>query len=275
MDLSKLKVCAAEIRYMMIANMLPGKKYHIGGALSCVDILVYLYLYYINTNNRSIINDKVILSKGHSCYALYAVLAYIGRVKHEEFVNFGELECCLQGHPDMKRSSAIDFSSGSLGQGLSVGVGMALGFKYIDRKENVFVIVGDGELQEGQNWEAIMSAAKYKLDNLYCIIDNNKLQVDGAVDEIMPIQNEGNIFALFGWEVEYVNGHDFFDIDQKFKKIEKMSEKPKVLILDTIKGKGVSFMENDYKWHSKIISIEDIENALDEINLYNKESYRK
>lgn len=265
MNKERLEKIATKVRYAMVDNMNTKKKYHIGGALSIVDILVFLYFYYAKITEEED-RDRIILSKGHSCYALYTVLAIKGLMPLKELSSYGELNSIMQGHPDMKRNQFIDFSTGSLGQGLSVGIGMALGLKYMKKKNKVFVIVGDGELQEGQIWEAFMAASKYNLDNIYCLVDANKLQVDGKVDDIMPINNFDKILFLMGWEIRTIEGHDFNSMNNIFKDLEKQNDKPRMIILNTIKGKGISFMENNYIWHSKIINSKEKKAALNELS---------
>lgn len=230
-----------------------------GGALSCADILVSIYFNYIKEG------DKIVLSKGHASAALYAVLAEKGFFPKEELATFRKLNSRLQGHPSYVKTPGIDASSGSLGQGLSIANGIALSFK-LDNKDNfVYTILGDGEIQEGQIWEAAMSANKYKLNNLIAFLDYNKLQIDGSNDEVMPVTPVKEKFEAFGWFVEEINGHDFNEIINAVN-IAKSQEKPTLIIANTIKGKGVSFMEGKSEWHGKAPKQEEYERAIEELN---------
>lgn len=265
---NELKSIALEVRKLMIENIIPDHVYHLGGSLSVVEILVYLYCRVMkNVNLNNGLRHKIVLSKGHCCYALYAVLAQQNYIKKTELASYKQLNSSLQGHPDMKRCRFIDFSSGSLGQGLSVCVGMALGYKI---KQNdpyrIYSIVGDGELQEGQNWEAAMTAKKYNLNNLICIIDYNKLQVDGEVDKIMPLDRIDLKWKAFGWNVYQINGHDFRELENTLEICHSQKKFPSVIIAHTIKGKGISFMENQYLWHSGSITAQQKNMALVELN---------
>jgi transketolase len=274
--LNELKLSALNVRKLMVENVVPDHVYHFGGSLSIVEILVYLYFHIMkNENLNKSLRHKVVLSKGHCCYALYAVLAQLNYISKEELGSYKQLNSILQGHPDMKRSSLIDFSSGSLGQGLSVSTGMALGYKM---KQNdpyrVYAIVGDGELQEGQNWEAAMTAKKYKLNNLICIVDYNKLQVDGEVDQVMPLDRIDLKWKAFGWNVCQINGHDFRELENALEVCHLQKDSPSVIIAHTIKGKGVPFMENQYLWHSGSISAEKKNVALAELNKSKEEEMK-
>lgn len=236
---------------------------HPGGSLSMIDILTYLYFEKMNLDLNK--KDKFVLSKGHAAPALYAVLAEKGYIKKEELGKLRKFGSILQGHPDSKKCNGVEISTGSLGQGLSNATGMALGFKMDNLNNKVYVIVGDGEIQEGIVWESFMASAKLKLENLVVIIDNNKLQLDGKVEDIMPIYNLENALESFGFEVSKCDGHNFDEIKKAFDITENKNGKPKVIIADTIKGKGVSFMENEVVWHGGSPSKEELEKAKSEI----------
>lgn len=257
-SISKLKEISKEVRKDILFEVYNANSGHVGGALSCTDILVAIYFNLINEG------DKVILSKGHASAALYAVLAEKSFFEKEELASFRKLNSRLQGHPSYVKTPGIDASSGSLGQGLSVANGMALSFK-IDKKTNhVYVVLGDGEIQEGQIWEALMTASHYKLNNLIVFLDYNKLQIDGTNDEVMKISPVKEKFEAFGFFVQEINGHNFSEIIEAVQKA-KEQEKPSMIIANTIKGKGVSFMENKCEWHGKAPKKEEYEQAISEL----------
>jgi len=240
----ELKEIAKEVRKDILLQVYSAKSGHPGGSLSCADILTAIYFEMMQEG------DKVVLSKGHASPALYAVLAEKGFFPKEELKNFRKLGSILQGHPSSRITPGVDVSSGSLGQGLSVANGIALAFR-LDKKENfVYVILGDGEIQEGQIWEAAMSASHYHLNNVIAFLDYNKLQIDGSNDDVMTISPVDKKFEAFGWYVQRINGHNF---DQIINAVEnaKRQEKPNLIIADTIKGKGVPLMENQVEWHRK------------------------
>ena len=227
---------------------------HFGGPFSSVEMMTYLYMHVMKDMDLAQKDrDKVILSKGHCCPTFYALLGRRGYLSENELYTYKKLGSRLQVQPDMKRLPYVDFSSGSLGQGLSVAVGMALANKIKKSNNYIYVILGDGEIQEGQIWEAAMSASKYGLDNLICFLDKNNLQSDGSVSDVMPIEPIEKKWESFGWYVTEVDGHDISQIDQRFRECKEVKGIPKIIICNTIKGKGVSFMENKYEWHSKII----------------------
>lgn len=267
------QICG-EVRGLIIENSLPDITYHFGSALSCVEILVYLYFYILkDVNLMDKERSKVILSKGHACQSLYTILYMKGYINKGTLKSYKKFGSALQGHPDMKRVKCIDFSSGSLGEGLSVGVGMALANRIKNNMYKIYIILGDGELQEGQVWEAAMSAAKYKLYNLVCFVDCNKLQVDGKISDIMPLSPLSQKWEAFGWDVyDIKDGNNIFEIDYMFNNYKK-GDKPTVFILNTIKGKGVSFMENIKEWHSNKLSASDKIKALLEIRRNTYECY--
>ncbi len=255
---------SSEVRKLFFRMVKENQVYHFGGALSSVEILVYLYFYKLNAVDLHIgERDKVIFSKGHACVTLYIIFYLLGYLTWDEILSYKVIGSKLQGHPDMKRINVLDSSSGSLGQGLSFGIGIALAKKMKRVNKKVYVILGDGEIQEGQIWEAALSASKYKLDNLVCFIDKNKLQVDGFTDDVMPIEPIISKWESFGWKVKSADGHDFYKIDEAVN--VQHDDKPLMIILETVKGKGISFMENKKIWHSRAITKDEIEQAKKEL----------
>ncbi|MBR1617887.1 transketolase [bacterium] len=253
----------------MIHNAKSG---HPGGSLSCVDILTVLYDKILNVPNEwdKALNfknrDRFILSKGHASAALYATLANFGYFSVELLSGFRILGSKLQGHPSSRVNlPGIEVSTGSLGQGLSIAVGEALALKLDKIKSKVFVLLGDGEMQEGNVWEGLMSANKYKLDNLVVIIDKNNLQIDGSVSDIKTLEPLDKKLEAFGFEVRVINGHDYDELYQTFMEAKK-SDKLFAIIANTIKGKGVSFMENNASWHGKPPKDEELKKALEELD---------
>ncbi|MCD6110184.1 MAG: transketolase [Thermoplasmata archaeon] len=241
---------------------------HPGGSLSVVDVLVALYFRVMRhnpLNPRWENRDRLVLSKGHAAPALYAVLAMSGYFPEEELLTLRKLGSRLQGHPSMLSTPGVDMSTGSLGQGLSVGIGMALAGKLDRRDYRVYVVLGDGECQEGQVWEAAMFAGHHRIENLCAVVDKNKLQLDGATDRIVSIDPIGSKFEAFGWNTIQINGHDFRQILIAFREAEKVKDKPTVIISNTIKGKGVSFMEGVVKYHGKPLTREELKMALEEL----------
>tara|TARA_R100001129_G_scaffold94492_1_gene64327 strand:- start:5144 stop:5923 length:780 start_codon:yes stop_codon:yes gene_type:complete len=233
---------------------------HIGGSFSIAEIVCYLY------NNYDLINpqeDKLILSKGHAVPILYAALYEMGLI--DTLKNFREVNSPLQGHPDKERLNLMHATTGALGQGLSIAIGHALALKMRKKKNKIFCILGDGELQEGQIWEAFMLSPKYELDNLVCIVDHNKAQNDGYVSDILDMGDLGCKIESFGWDVFTVDGHSMSDIADLFENL-KENNKPTCIILDTVKGKGVSFME-DPAWHAKAPSKEEYDRATEELKI--------
>ena len=254
-DIKELKVHANEVRKAIVEQVYRAGSGHPGGALSIADILTVLYFNQMNIDPDKpddINRDRLVLSKGHASAALYAVLAERGYFSKDELKNFRKLGSMLQGHPDMKKVPGVDMSSGSLGQGLSVANGMAIASKLDGRGYKVYCIVGDGEIEEGQIWEACMTSSKFKLDNLCLIVDNNNLQIDGKVTDVKssvyPIKDK---FESFGFEVFEVDGHNIDEIIMTLQKVRQVKGKPTAVIAKTIKGKGVSFMENNVDWHGK------------------------
>ncbi len=252
-SLLMLKEKAANVRYLAVDAVYGAKSGHPGGSLSIADIVTYLYFDKMNIDpqNPTMENrDRFVLSKGHCCPALYAALALKGYFPVEELKKLRKLGAMLQGHPDMKGIPGIDMSTGSLGQGFSTACGMAAVAKRKGYDWKVYTILGDGELEEGQVWEAAMFANHYKLNNIIAFIDCNGYQIDGAVTDVMNPHPVDEKFRAFGWCAIKCDGHDFEDIERAVKAAEECG-KPAAIICNTVKGKGVSFMENNYAWHGK------------------------
>jgi len=238
---------------MAVEAVYGAKSGHPGGSLSIAEIVTYLYFHKMNVdanNPKMESRDRFVLSKGHCCPALYAALALKGFFPAEELKQLRKLGGMLQGHPDMKGTPGIDMSTGSLGQGISAACGMAVYGKNKGCDWKVYTILGDGEIEEGQVWEAAMFANQYKLDNLIAFVDCNGYQIDGAVEDVMNPHPVDEKFRAFGWFAQVIDGHDFEAIDAAVTAAEQ-SGKPSVIICKTVKGKGVSFMENNYSWHGK------------------------
>ncbi len=241
---------------------------HPGGSLSATELLVALYFNELNidpSNPSWSGRDFFILSKAHVCPALYSVMARKGFFPVEELMSLRKFGSRLQGHPDMNKLPGLEVSGGSLGQGLSVSVGIALGLRKDGKNNRVYCMLGDGELQEGQVWEAIMSAGHYKLSNLLAIVDRNKLQIDGFTEEVMSLEPLKEKWLSFKWNVLECNGHDLKEVLDAFAKARECVDKPTVIIADTVKGKGVSFMENKAGWHGKAPNDEELKKALEEL----------
>ena len=267
-DISKLQRIAKNVRSGIIESTYNAKSGHPGGSLSCADILTVLYFNQMNideNNPKSPSRDRLVLSKGHGAPALYSVLAEKGYFNKEELKNLRKVDSMLQGHPDMKKIPGVDMSTGSLGQGLSAANGMAIASKLNHDGIRVYCICGDGELQEGQIWEAAMTASHYKLDNLCLVVDNNNLQIDGKVSDVMSIFPLTEKFKSFGFEVINIDGHDMEQIIRAFNKAKTVKGKPTVIIAKTIKGKGVSFMEDKAEWHGKAPKEEEYNMAMKEL----------
>ena len=267
-NLAELTQIAKDIRCRVIEAVYNGKSGHPGGSLSIADILTVLYFNEMNIDEKNPnleTRDRLVLSKGHTSPALYSTLARRGYFYISEISTFRKLESRLQGHPDMNKVPGVDMTTGSLGQGLSVANGMAMAGKLDNKNYRVYVVCGDGEMQEGQIWEAAMTSAHYKLDNLCIIVDNNNLQIDGSVDKVMSIYPIEEKFKAFGFEVINIDGHNFEEIMLAFKKARNVIEKPTAIIAKTIKGKGVSFMENQAGWHGKAPDEEQYNQAIIEL----------
>ena len=241
---------------------------HFGGALSSVEIVSTLFngIMELDKNVESESRDRFILSKGHGCLVYYAVLAELGYISYDELKTFEKNDSDLLGHPVINRKKGIEFSNGSLGMGLSLGIGVAKALKIKNLKNKVFVLMGDGECNEGSVWESAMSAVQLSIDNITLIIDNNNFQQTGSNSEIMNLGDIKKKWESFGWYTEKCNGHDVENLISKFENFNKVS-KPKVLICETIKGKGFKFSENNNKWHHSVLSKSQYEEALKELNL--------
>ena len=268
MDIQALESKARQVRRDIITMTAKAGAGHPGGSLSCTDALVALYFDVLNVdpkNPKDPNRDRFVLSKGHAAPALYGTLCERGYFGREEFEKFRQLHGILQGHPDTKKCPGVDASTGSLGQGISIAVGMALGAKAQKSPVRVYTVVGDGESQEGLVWEASMAAAHYRLDNLTVILDHNGLQIDGSNDEVMSLGDIHAKAAAFGYDViEVADGNDMKQVLEALH-TPPCPGKPRYIILNTVKGKGVSFMENQVGWHGKAPNAEQAEQALKEL----------
>ena len=264
----QLEITAAKVRMGIIEGTFNAKSGHPGGSLSIADLLTYLYTVKMNVNPADPDmkdRDRLVLSKGHTAPALYSVLAEKGFFPKEELKSLRHIGALLQGHPCI-HIPGVDMSSGSLGQGISVACGIALAGKIDNADYKVYTILGDGEIEEGQVWEAAMFAAHYKLDNLLAIVDNNGLQIDGKITEVCSPEPITDKFAAFGWHVITMDAHDFDSIEKAFDEAEKISGKPVVIVQKSIKGKGVSFMEDKCSWHGTAPNKEQYDQAMAELN---------
>jgi transketolase len=265
----KLKDTARQIRRDIITMIAAAGSGHPGGSLSAVEIVTALYFREMRidpSNPAWPERDRFVLSKGHAAPLLFSALAERGFFPREELLTFRRINSRLQGHPDMKKAPGVEMSTGSLGQGISTAVGMALAGK-IDRKDyRVFVLLGDGEIEEGQVWEAAMAAAHYRLDNLTAFLDYNGLQIDGPISEVMSPEPVDKKFAAFGWHVLEIDGHSFAEIGEAVAEARRTKGKPTMIIARTVKGKGVSFMENQVGWHGTPPNREQAEQALAELS---------
>ena len=266
--INELSRIATEVRMGIINSTHAAKCGHPGGSLSIADMITYLYFEAMNIdpeNPKLDSRDRFVLSKGHTAPALYSTLALRGFFPKEELLTLRKVDSRLQGHPDMKGIPGVDMTTGSLGLGISAACGMALAGKIDGKDYKVYTILGDGESEEGQVWEACMFAAHYKLDNLCVIIDYNGLQIDGPVSEVMnPAPFEAKLSA-FGFEVVTINGHDFNEIDSAIKSFKANSGRPFAIVMNTVKGKGVSFMENKVNWHGAAPNDEQRDIAIAEL----------
>ncbi len=264
----QLEITAAKVRMGVIEGTFNAKSGHPGGSLSICDLLTYLYNVKMNVNPSEPEmeqRDRFVLSKGHCAPALYSVLAEKGFFAKEELKSLRHIGALLQGHPCI-HIPGVDMSSGSLGQGISVACGMALAGKTSNADYKVYTVLGDGEIEEGQVWEAAMFAAHYKLDNLIAVVDNNGLQIDGAITEVCSPEPITDKFAAFGWHVITMDAHDFDSIEKAFDEAEKITGKPVAIIQKSVKGKGVSFMENKCSWHGTAPNKEQYDQAMEELN---------
>ena len=270
---SSLKLAAANIRKMAIDAIHSAKSGHPGGSLSAADILAYLYMSEMNIDPKNPTDpnrDRFVLSKGHAAPGLYGALAERGFIPKEDITTLRKADSYLQGHPDMKGIPGVDMSTGSLGQGISAACGIALAGKLDNKDYRVYTILGDGECEEGQVWEAAMFAAHYKLDNLTAFLDFNGLQIDGDVRKVMNPTPFDKKFEAFNWNVIIIDGHDFEQIANAIEAAKACKGKPTMIIANTIKGKGVSYMENQAGWHGIAPSDEQYEIAKAELEQYIK-----
>lgn len=259
---------ARELRKNIVTMIYEAQSGHPGGSLSIADIVTALYFNEMNidpNNPRWEGRDRVILSKGHTCPVIYGILAMKGFYDLDVLHTLRKMGSILQGHPCMKKVPGLDMTTGSLGQGLSAGAGMAFGAKADGLGSRVFVLLGDGELQEGQVWEAAMVASKYKLDNLIAVVDANNLQVDGWCSDIMPVEPIDKKWEAFGWEVFRIDGHNMEEILKAFEDMKKVKDKPICIVASTVKGKGVSYMENVCEWHGMAPDEEQYKQAMAEL----------
>ncbi|HIZ55093.1 MAG TPA: transketolase, partial [Firmicutes bacterium] len=248
----ELSILACKVRMGILEGVYNAKCGHPGGSLSIADVLTYLYFreMHLDPQNPAMENrDRFVLSKGHAAPALYSVLAVKGYFPVEELKTLRKMDSRLQGHPDMKHIPGVDMSTGSLGQGISAACGMALAAKASGADYRVYALMGDGEQEEGQVWEAAMLASHYKLDNLVAIVDNNGLQIDGKLEEVCSPEPLDQKYAAFGWHVIQIDAHDLDAIEAAFKEARTVKGKPTVIIQHSVKGKGVSYMENNVSWH--------------------------
>lgn len=274
MDAEKIKALslhAANVRKMALEAVYSAGAGHPGGSLSAADILTYLYMEEMNVNPdepKAADRDRFVLSKGHCSPALYGVLAERGFIPKEDIKTFRHADSYLQGHPDMKGVPGVDMSTGSLGQGISAACGMAKAAKLNGKDYRVYTMLGDGECEEGQVWEAAMFAAHYKLNNLIAFLDFNGLQIDGDITKVMNPTPFDKKFEAFGWNVIRINAHDFNLIEAAVKEAKSVEDKPTLILADSIKGKGVSFMENKAEWHGAAPNKEQYEQAISELDAY-------
>ena len=266
--LDRLKKIATDVRLDILEEVHAASSGHPGGSLSVADILTYLYFEEMNVdpaNPKAADRDRLVLSKGHTAPALYAVLAEKGFFDKAELKKLRHVDSFLQGHPDMKGTPGVDMTTGSLGLGFSAACGIALAAKLDGKDYRTYAIIGDGESEEGQIWEAAMFASHYNLDNLCAVIDLNKLQIDGPIAEVMNPMPHDKKFEAFGFHVIVINGHDFGEIEAAFNEAKTVKGKPTVIIANTVKGKGVSFMENQVGWHGTAPNDEQYAAAVAEI----------
>ena len=264
----QLQITACKVRMGVIESTHSAKAGHPGGSLSAADVFTYLYFKELNIDPKNPKwdgRDRFVLSKGHTAPGLYSALANRGFFPVEDLKTLRHIDSYLQGHPNMNTVPGVDMSTGSLGQGISAAVGMAIAAKYQSKTNRVYALLGDGEIQEGQVWEACMAASHYKLDNLCIVVDNNGLQIDGAVKDVMsPYPIVGKLEA-FGFKVEAVDGHDFDALEKAFANARETKGAPYAIVMTTVKGKGVSYMENQAGWHGKAPNDAEYEQAMNEL----------
>ena len=265
----QLEIAATKVRIGIIEGVHAAKAGHPSGSLSAADLLTYLYLHRMNVDPndpKMSSRDRLVLSKGHAAPALYAALALRGFFPMEELKTLRKIGSRLQGHPDCTKVPGVDASTGSLGQGFSAACGMALSGTISCESYKVYAVLGDGELEEGEIWEAAMFASQYKLDNLVAIVDNNDMQIDGKLADVMSPYPIPDKFEAFGWHTITINGHDFSEMEKAFDEAERVVLKPTVIIMRTTKGKGVSFMENVLDWHGKAPNDEEYAVAMADLD---------
>lgn len=268
-DIGELNKKAKEIRKGILESVYNAQSGHPGGSLSIADIMAVLYFNELNIDPKKPLwedRDRFVLSKGHCSPALYSALSNRGYFDTDDLKKFRKIESNLQGHPDMNKVPGVDMTTGSLGQGLSVANGMAIAGKLDKKSYRVYALLGDGEIEEGQIWEAAMAANKYKLDNLCVIIDNNNLQIDGTIDQVMSSYPINDKFKKFGFEVMCIDGNNIKEILWAFQMAKTIKNKPTCIIAKTIKGKGISFMENKVEWHGKAPNEEQYKLAMEELS---------
>jgi transketolase len=259
---------ATELRMDIIRMLAGAGSGHPGGSLSAIDVITVVFCNYLRRTTENALvpeRDRFVLSKGHGVPALYAVLARLGLIEHEELATLRRIDSRLQGHPHNGSLPYVEASTGSLGQGLSIAQGMALAARLNGWESRVYCLIGDGETQEGQIWEALLSARKFALDNLVVVMDCNKGQIDGATRDVMDIEPLVERLHSFGWHVQRINGHDFAAIDAALAAAQRREGRPHIIIADTVKGKGVSFMENNCDWHGKAPNAAEAGRALAEL----------
>ena len=264
----QLQITACKVRMGVIESVYGAKAGHPGGSLSAAEVYTYLYFKEMNIdpkNPKWEDRDRFVLSKGHTTPGLYSVLANRGYFPVEDLPTFRHIDSYLQGHPNMNTVPGVDMSTGSLGQGVSVATGMALAAKHTGKSNRVYALLGDGEIQEGQVWEACMAAAHYKLDNFCIIVDNNGLQIDGNIADVMSPYPIVDKLVAFGFEVVELDGHDFDALEAAFNKARQTKGKPFAIVMKTVKGKDVSFMENDAGWHGKAPNDAEYAQAMSEL----------
>ena len=268
MDKKQLQITACKVRMGILTGTHSAKAGHPGGSLSAADLFTYLYFQELNVdpaNPKWEDRDRFVLSKGHTAPGLYAALAHRGFFPVEDLTTLRHIDSYLQGHPNMNSVPGVDMSTGSLGQGISCAVGMAMGLKHQGKSARVYTLLGDGEIQEGQVWEACMAASHYKLDNLVVIVDNNGLQIDGDVAKVMSPYPIADKLEAFGFHTIAIDGHDFDQMEKAFAEARTVKGKPTAIVMKTVKGKGVSFMENNAGWHGKAPNDAEYAQAMDEI----------
>ena len=271
MDKKQLQITACKVRMGILTGTHSAKAGHPGGSLSAADLFTYLYFQELNVdpaNPKWEDRDRFVLSKGHTAPGLYAALANRGFFPVEDLKTLRQIGSYLQGHPNMNTVPGVDMSTGSLGQGISCAAGMALAAKHTGKSYRVYTLLGDGEIQEGQVWEALMFGAHYHLDNFCVIIDNNGLQIDGNIADVMSPYPIADKLVAFGYEVVEINGNDFDELEAAFNKARDTKGKPTAIVMKTVKGKGVSFMENKASWHGTAPNDEQYEIAMNELKAH-------